>query len=193
MFGDEEAVVLAHRAGLHEALDRLIVEIGDAGFDGVSWRLRRISSEDWERTVNSTRGLWRSMARVRSETIGEAEGMTPSTSLPTSSPFFELDRGEFLLEGLPVVEDEMRPFQHALAFGGQADVALAALHDGNAQLLLQLADAARERGLRDVAGLGRAGEMLFARKGSEILELTDIHDRRNSPMRGHASRTKQNS
>ena len=53
---------------------------------------------------------------------------------------------------------------------------LAALDDGNTQLLLQLADAARQRGLRDVAGLRRAGEVLFTRERCEILELADIHD-----------------
>jgi len=70
----------------------------------------------------------------------------------------------------------MRPFQHALALGRQPDVALAALDDGNAQLLLQLADAARQRGLGDVAGLRRAGEVLFTRERCEILKLADVHD-----------------
>jgi hypothetical protein len=85
------------------------------------------------------------------------------------------DGAKLLLEGLPVVENEMRPLQHPLAFRGEADVALAALDDGDAQFLLQLADPSRERGLRDVAGLGGAGEVLLAGECREILKLADVH------------------
>jgi len=53
--------------------------------------------------------------------------------------------------------------------------AVTALDDGNAELLFELADAAGERRLRDVAGLCRAGEVLFARKRDKILELPNIH------------------
>ena len=56
----------------------------------------------------------------------------------------------------------MGPFQHAL-------------DDGNAKLLLKLADAPRKRGLGDVASLRRPGEMLLAGQRREILNLTDVH------------------
>jgi tRNA (mo5U34)-methyltransferase len=68
-------------------------------------------------------------------------------------------------------------FEHALALGRQPDIALAAGHDGNTQVLLKLVDAARKRGLGDIAGLRRAGEVLLAGKGCEILKLPDIHGR----------------
>jgi hypothetical protein len=69
----------------------------------------------------------------------------------------------------------VRPLQHPLAVRREADEALPALDDRHAELLLELPDAARQRGLRHVAGLGRAGEVLLAGEGDEVLELTDIH------------------
>ena len=53
--------------------------------------------------------------------------------------------------------------------------AMAALDDGDAKLLFELADAAGQRRLRDVARLRRAGEVLFAGKRDKILKLADIH------------------
>ena len=52
-----------------------------------------------------------------------------------------LDLRQFLVERLPVVENEMGPFEHALALRREPDIALAALDDGNAELLFKLADA----------------------------------------------------
>ncbi len=71
----------------------------------------------------------------------------------------------------------MGPFENALALRRQADIALAALDDGNAELLLELADAARQRRLGDAAGLGGAGEMLLAGQRREILQLPNVHGR----------------
>ena len=56
----------------------------------------------------------------------------------------------------------MRPFQDAVALLGEAVKPLAALHDGDAQFLFQLADAFGQGRLGDVAGLGCAGEVLLA-------------------------------
>ena len=52
---------------------------------------------------------------------------------------------------------------------------MAALDDRRAELLLELADRRRQRRLRDVAGLGRAAEMLLAGERHEIFELPDHH------------------
>ena len=54
---------------------------------------------------------------------------------------------------------------------------LAALDNRYTQLLLQLADAPRQRRLRDVANLRRPREMLLARQRGEILQLPDVHRR----------------
>jgi hypothetical protein len=76
---------------------------------------------------------------------------------------------------LPAVENEMGPFQDALTLGRQADIALAALHNGNPQFLLKLPDAPRKRGLRNIASLRRPREMLLAGQRREVLNLPDVH------------------
>ena len=48
-------------------------------------------------------------------------------------------------------------------------------HEGHAQLSLERADARGQRRLRDVAGIGRPPEMLFAFQGFEVFELTNDH------------------
>ena len=53
--------------------------------------------------------------------------------------------------------------------------AMAALDNRDAELLFELADAAGQGRLRDVTGLRRAGEVLFAGKRDKILKLADIH------------------
>jgi hypothetical protein len=72
----------------------------------------------------------------------------------------------------------MGPFEHALALRREPDIALAALDDGNPQLLLKLPDAPGKRGLRHIASLRRPGEMLLAGQRREILNLTDVHGSR---------------
>ena len=59
--------------------------------------------------------------------------------------------------------------------GCQPVVALAAHHDWHAEFVLELADAARERRLRDKTRLGGAGEVLFPREGDQVTQLPDIH------------------
>ena len=112
--------------------------------------------------------------------MGSAEGTTPSTRRPTSSALLALDLRQLLVQRLPVVENEMGPFEHALALRREPDIALAALDDGNPQLLLKLPDAPRKRGLRDIASRRRPGEMLLAGERREVLNLTDVHGRQAS-------------
>ena len=85
------------------------------------------------------------------------------------------DLSQFLLKRLPVVDNEMRPFEDPFTFRCQAEETLAAFHDGYAQFLFELADAAGERWLGDIAGLGGPREVFFASKSDELLKLTDIH------------------
>ena len=44
--------------------------------------------------------------------------------------------------------------------------------------VVELADAARQGGLGDIAGLGGAREVLLAGQGGQILQLTNIHGAR---------------
>ena len=71
--------------------------------------------------------------------------------------------------------------EHALALGRQSVETLPALHDGDSELLLELADAPRKRGLRDVAGFRCTREMLLAGESCQVLELADIHARPRLP------------
>jgi len=50
-----------------------------------------------------------------------------------------------------------------------------ALHDRDAQLLLELADAPGQRRLADVARLSCPGEVLLPSQGDQVLELSNIH------------------
>jgi hypothetical protein len=43
------------------------------------------------------------------------------------------------------------------------------------QLFFQLFDRHRQRGLRDIAGIGRMAEVLFARHGDDVLEFGEGH------------------
>ena len=60
---------------------------------------------------------------------------------------------------------------------GQDDAAAAALEQRLAELVLESLDLARERWLRDMEPLGRAGEVLFFRDGDEVLQLREAHRR----------------
>ena len=115
------------------------------------------------------------MALAISAAMGSAEGMTPSERRPSNVPFGVAKLGDLLLQGAPVVENRVRPLEHALAFGRKPVEALAALDDRHAELLLELAEAPRKGRLRHIAGLGRAREVLLTRKRDEVLELADIH------------------
>ena len=82
---------------------------------------------------------------------------------------------QLLLERVAVGEDPLGPGQHPLALRGQALEPVAALDHEHAQVLLEMAQARRERRLRHPARLRRAGEMPLAGESHEIAELADIH------------------
>lgn len=71
----------------------------------------------------------------------------------------------------------MRPTQHTLVVGRQPVESVAALDDGHAELLFELADAARQRRLRDMTRLRSAREVSLAGERHEILQLTNVHRR----------------
>src|SRR5690348_16525161 len=52
---------------------------------------------------------------------------------------------------------------------------LSAFDDRHTEFLFELADAARQRGLGDVARLCRACEVLLAGERDQILQLSDVH------------------
>src|SRR5688500_9661556 len=84
-------------------------------------------------------------------------------------------RLDFLLQRSPVIEDRVRAFQDPLTLRREPVESLTAFDDRNAQLLLELPNAAGERWLRDVTRVRRAGEVLLTRQRNEVLELADIH------------------
>ena len=98
--------------------------------------------------------------------------MAPSRSRP-ETPVIE--RFDAALEFLDLGQHAMGVLQRQLALRREAEIAMAALDDRRAKLLLELPDRRRQRRLRDVAGFGGAAEMLLARQRHKIFELTDHH------------------
>ena len=84
-------------------------------------------------------------------------------------------RIDFLLHRCPVVEDDLRPLEHPLAFTGQPMEPLAALDDRHTEFLFELTDAAGERRLRHMTGLRGAREVFLARERDQVLQLADVH------------------
>ncbi len=85
--GDEQAVALLVERRLQQAFDRLVVEIGDAGLDGEIMQC----TEDFLGAMREHGEFDRRRGRPASpwsscDTMGSAEGMTPITRRPTSSP-----------------------------------------------------------------------------------------------------------
>ena len=60
---------------------------------------------------------------------------------------------------------------------GEMRVGALAVKQRTAQLFFELLDGARQRGLRDVAALGRAGEVQFLAEAEEIADLMHFHER----------------
>ena len=79
-----------------------------------------------------------------------------------------------LLDG---AEDPGRLVVQELSGGGQADVAGGAGEEGGAELLLELADGLRERGLGDVEALGGPAEVAGLRDGGEVAKVSQLHGR----------------
>ena len=82
---------------------------------------------------------------------------------------------ELLLEAVAVFLHLLGPGEDALAFGGEALKALAALDDADVHIFFQLLDAGGEGGLRDVAGGGGAGEVALLVEGEQVFEVADDH------------------
>ena len=86
-----------------------------------------------------------------------------------------------LFEAAPQIlrlrENAMRVLDRHPALGRQPDKAMAALDNRRPEILFEEADRRRKRGLRDMAGLGGAAEVLFSRQRHKIFELTQHHAR----------------
>src|SRR5579885_581610 len=80
-------------------------------------------------------------------------------------------RVDLLAHGARVAHDAPRPVEHALALGRKALEARAALHEQDAELILELLDAGREGRLAHAAGFRRVAEMPLTRKGNDEFEL----------------------
>ena len=82
---------------------------------------------------------------------------------------------KLLFEAVAVFLHLLGPGEDALAFGGEAFEALAALDDADVHVFFQLLDAGGEGGLRDVAGGGGAGEVALLVEGEQVFEVADDH------------------
>ena len=91
-----------------------------------------------------------------------------------------LERVHLLTHRPAVRDDAARPFEHALALGGEALKPRAALHQHHPELILELLDAGGKRGLADVAHLGGAAEVLLAGERNDEFKLVD-HALRRGP------------
>src|ERR1019366_3794926 len=78
---------------------------------------------------------------------------------------------QFMPERGLLRKDAVRPRQHQLALRGKTLEPVSTLDDLHTQLSLELTDAGRQRGLRDIACLGRATEVALARQSTEVLQL----------------------
>lgn len=90
--------------------------------------------------------------------------------------------GQRVLAALGDFLDGRRLLQHALGLAhdllaqrSHRDLAGAAFKELHIQLFFQLLDGHRERGLRDIAGIGRVAKVLFARHGHDVLEFGEGH------------------
>ena len=97
-----------------------------------------------------------------------------SRSEPTS-PFLMAEASERALSGAVVALLQQR--QHALTKLGELGLRPLAPEQIAAELALELADGAGERGLGDVALLGGAREIERARHREEVADLMHFHGR----------------
>ena len=138
---------------------------------------RWISCEVSDSTVTVTWGKRAMKGAVSCETIGSAVGIAPSRSRP-ERPLSQLL--DVAAHDLGFGEDAMGMLQRELALPRQADEAMAALDDRRAEILLELANRRRKRGLRHMACFRGAAEMLFARQRHQIFQLPQHHGAQSS-------------
>ena len=72
-------------------------------------------------------------------------------------------------------EDRPRVAEEALAVRQEGDSPRGALEQGRAKLVLEAADLAAERWLRDVQAPSGAAEVLFLGDGDEVAQLREAH------------------
>lgn len=74
-----------------------------------------------------------------------------------------------------VLEDALEiGLDHAAEFGEVSEAALT-VEERPAEFILEKFDCARQRGLRDIALLGRPGEIQLLGDGQEVSDLADLH------------------
>ncbi|EGE56132.1 hypothetical protein RHECNPAF_7500102 [Rhizobium etli CNPAF512] len=150
--------------------ERLIFKIGDAGVDleifEHAQHLQRIARDDREGDAGMSFLKGRGDARKHGE--GRRNGGETNVAGKTAPR-----RAHFLSHGAGIADDAPRPLEHALPLRRQPLKPRPALHEHDAELILQLADGGRERRLRNPAFLRSAAEMLFIGKGDEEFQLVD--------------------
>src|SRR6185312_6185504 len=80
-----------------------------------------------------------------------------------------------LVQALHIAKDPACPHQDPLALRRESLESLAALHDEDAELLLQVLDAGGERGLGHLARGRRAREMPLDRQRQEVAKVSCEH------------------
>ena len=79
----------------------------------------------------------------------------------------------FLAHRASVADNSARPGKHLLSLGGQPLKARTAMHQHHAELVLQLLDRGRQRGLGNAQSLSRPSEMLLLGERNEEFQLVD--------------------
>ena len=116
---------------------------------------------------------WRSQNGEVTSEIAGTRGRDRADAQRALEPAADLR--QLVPEAVVVGQDAMRPEHDALALAREALEALAAPHERHAELGLELAQAGRERRLRDVAGARGAPEVALPLERDEVLELAREH------------------
>ncbi|MEF9602370.1 hypothetical protein O4J55_08480 [Paracoccus sp. PXZ] len=84
---------------------------------------------------------------------------------------------QVVMQAVVIRQDLPAPMQHPFALRRQRQETVAADDQAQVQLVLQLADGVGQRGLRDIAALGRPAEMLLFGKRHKEFEVAYQHGR----------------
>ncbi|MNP38174.1 hypothetical protein D3C76_1316690 [compost metagenome] len=82
---------------------------------------------------------------------------------------------QLVVQALAAGQQAPGVLQHQLALAGEAKLAAAALDQGTIQIAFQGLDAAAERGLAEVDGIGGAHEATVIGQGHEVAKLSKVH------------------
>ena len=170
MRGGEQPVALPIERQGADLPERLIVEIGEPGVD-----LKIV-----EHGENFARGLRQNgeahvgmlLAEGRRQLRRHAERGRHGGDGQMADEG-GLWRADFLAHRAGVADDALGPFQHALAIGGEAVKARAAIDEQDAEAVLELLYAGRQRRLGDAAAFRGAAEIALARESQQKFELVD--------------------